>query len=54
MVLAVAGALTAAAILSIAGRRRQMAARTKRRLLSDDCAVDECGPDGLPLNAYSG
>ena len=26
----------------------------RQRELSDDCLVDECGADGMPLNAYAG
>ena len=42
--------LAAAWIFSNRGHKKA----DRRERFSDDCAVDECGADGLPLNAYSG
>lgn len=44
------GLATVVAAAWIAGRRRT------RHLgpVADDCAIEECGADGVPLSAYAG
>lgn len=51
--LAVAGIVTLTTAWMVS-RYRRTDANSRRRELSEDCAVDECGVDRLPLNAYSG
>jgi hypothetical protein len=54
----IGGAVVAVALVAVAvvvGTIRTQRATTRRRhRLTEDCAIDECGADGLPLNAYSG
>jgi hypothetical protein len=54
----IGGAVVAASLFAVAvvvGAIRTRRATTRRRQrLTEDCAIDECGADGLPLNAYSG
>ena len=51
---AIAAVMCLAASWVLSSRTRTHNVNSRDRRVSDDCAIDECGPDGLPLNAYAG
>lgn len=50
----VAGACAAALLLNVRRRSQAPVAPGEPGANDDECAVSECGADGVPLSAYAG